>query len=422
MALVVGKGRGHGSPGPEPLQGPGPGEKKGNHLPSNALWAPLYTAVLAFMSLYAPQPVLPLLADTLAVSPEEVALLITVSLLPLGLAPVAYGYWLETVPARPLLVGATGALALTQLPFLWSDSFGLLLAARTLQGLLLPAIFTGLMAHLTATAPAGEVRRVLGYYIAATITGGFGGRLLTALMAEYASWRYAFALLALGLAAAALALLASRAQRAPSFARVRLATAWHLWRRPPLWRGYVIIFLAFGCFASLFNVLPFHLLTLDPTLGAAQLGWAYSGYLIGIVIAVNTATLSRWVGGSVAALQLGLWIFIGATLSFAIPALAWQFVAVWLFCAGMFTIHSTLSGYLNQLVSDYRGVVNGLYVACYYTGGTLGSFIPYYAYRQGGLTVYVAVLATLLLLALVLTQSLARWDRQHSPRDSVADP
>src|SRR5690606_6997113 len=51
----------------------------------------------SFTVLYAPQPLLPLLAAELGVGCPAASLLITVTLLPLSIAPVAYGFMLESV-------------------------------------------------------------------------------------------------------------------------------------------------------------------------------------------------------------------------------------------------------------------------------------------------------------------------------------
>ena len=58
---------------------------------------------------------------------------------------------------------------------------------------------------------------------------------------------------------------------------------------------------------------------------------------------------------------------------------------MFLFCAAMFLVHSTASGLVNRMAgSEHRGLTNGLYVAFYYAGGSVGSFAPGIVYRDYG--------------------------------------
>ena len=116
------------------------------------------TTFLTFCTLYAPQPLLPLLSAEFGVSPTDSALLITVTLVPLGLAPIVYGYFLQAIPARTMLRTAVFGLIINQLAFFAVTEFWHLVVLRLIQGLLMPAIFTSLMTYCATMAPTGKVR------------------------------------------------------------------------------------------------------------------------------------------------------------------------------------------------------------------------------------------------------------------------
>ena len=59
----------------------------------------LLLSVFGFSTLYAPQPLLPVLAVDFGRAPTEASLLITLAMLPLAVAPLIYGYLLVSVPA-----------------------------------------------------------------------------------------------------------------------------------------------------------------------------------------------------------------------------------------------------------------------------------------------------------------------------------
>jgi YNFM family putative membrane transporter len=74
------------------------------------------------------------------------------------------------------------------------------------------------------------------------------------------------------------------------------------------------------------------------------------------------------------------------------------YFAMFIFAAGMFTLHSVLSGYLNHLETSRKGMINGLYVSAYYSGGALGSFLPGLVYQSAGWTGFSILLIVLLLV------------------------
>jgi YNFM family putative membrane transporter len=75
---------------------------------------------------------------------------------------------------------------------------------------------------------------------------------------------------------------------------------------------------------------------------------------------------------------------------------------MFLFCGAMFLVHATASGVLNRYAAGRKGIVNGLYVAFYYGGGTVGSFLPGFIYRSFGWTAFIFALLVVALFALYI--------------------
>lgn len=368
----------------------------------------IYTTILAFSALYAPQPILPLLSAEFAVGPSQASLLITATLLPLGLAPVVYGFILESIPAKTLLRSAVLLLALSELPFLFVDSFWVLVATRLFQGLLLPAIFTSLMTYLSTMTESERIKQVMSIYIAATIFGGFSGRAVSGLIGGYSDWRYTFLLLSIGLGIAYILLFFLDVDARARFARLRGGAIAAVVGNRVFLKAYLIIFLVFFIFASLLNLLPFRLTELSDTVSGTLLATVYIGYLIGIVIALSSIAITHRCGGEVPTILLGLSVYALGIVLFALPNIPMIFATMWVFCAGMFLVHSVLSGYLNHQATEYKGVVNGLYISFYYAGGTLGSFLPGYIYRDLGWGSYIICLFVLVSIALAIGVNLRR--------------
>lgn len=372
----------------------------------------LYTAIAAFCALYAPQPLLALLSQQFQIDPSQTSLLITVTLLPLGLAPIFYGLILESVPSRTLLKYAVFLLAVTEIAFILVDSFWLLLTIRCIQGLLFPAIFTALMTYISTISRPEYVKKKIAYYVAATILGGFLGRFITGLAESYSHWHHGFILIsgALFIAWGLLHLLDSDAKL--HFSPPSLNTLKTIIQQPVFSKIYLIIFLSFFCFASVLNILPFHVSQLEQGISTLRIAMLYSGYLMGIIVALNAIRITHCCQGEAQAIFLGLSIYTLAILGLSIENTSLLFVDMFLFCGGMFLIHSVLSGYLNHLATQNKGVINGLYIACYYAGGTLGSYFPNYIYHTVGWRGYVVFLTILVSIALFTTYHLFKIAQQ----------
>ena len=123
----------------------------------------ILNTILVLSALYAPQPLLPVLSREFAVSREAAAALTTVTFIPLALAPLAYGYLLETVSPVRVLKWAVPLLAVSELFFAATNGFSALLLIRLLQGLLVPAILTSLMTYLSGRSSADTVQRAMAH-------------------------------------------------------------------------------------------------------------------------------------------------------------------------------------------------------------------------------------------------------------------
>ncbi len=359
----------------------------------------LFNTILALSVLYAPQPLLPVLSQQFEVSREAAAALITVTFIPLALAPLAYGYLLETVSPIRVLKIAVPLLALTELLFAATSSFPLLIFIRLIQGLLIPAILTSLMTYLSARSSADTVQRIMAIYIAATIFGGFIGRATSGLIANLFGWRFSFLALAVTLAIGFLTLFWLPETTGLKGSRPRFGAILETLRRPAFLPIYLSIFCLFLIFAAVMNFIPFRLTELSDQANELRIGLMYSGYMMGIVTSLGAPKIISWFSGELKTIRIGF-ICLGLTLIGLATNQIWLlFGMMFLFCGAMFLVHATASGLVNQLAgSEYRGLTNGLYVAFYYAGGSIGSFAPgiiYHHYGWNGFLISLAIICGL---------------------------
>jgi len=359
----------------------------------------LIASIIAFSTLYIPQPMLPLLAEQFGVSASEAGLLMTLAMLPLAVAPIFYGYILQAVPARLMLQVALGLLAANQVCFYFVDAFWQLLGLRFLQGMLLPAIFTALMTYCASMVPPERVRRAMGYYIGATIIGGFVGRLAGGVFASAFDWRTAFVVMGLMQLLPLVLLNRVDADADINFARLDSRSISRVLKN----RNYRFMFLAlasvFFVYSGILNIAPFHLVDIEPASTPFLVATLYLGYLVGAPMSFFSERISSWFGDECNGLYAGLVIHaIGlATMLFA--ALQGLILSMFLLAAGFFLIHALLSGLANHLADEHKGVVNGLYVSVYYFSGALGSWLPGYLYVEFAWQGMIVFFLLLLLLS-----------------------
>ncbi len=354
----------------------------------------IFNTILVLSVLYAPQPLLPVLSQEFSVSREAAAALTTVTFIPLALAPLAYGYLLETISPIRILKIAVALLAITELCFAGTSNFTLLITIRLIQGLLVPAILTSLMTYLSVHSPANKIQQVMAIYIAATIFGGFIGRAASGLIANLFGWQFSFLALAFSLCIGFLTLFRLPETTSLKITRPHPRAILETLRRPTFLPIYLSVFCLFLIFAAVMNFLPFRLTELSDQANELRIGLMYSGYMMGIVTSLGAPKFSSWLHSELKTIRIGL-ICLGLTLLGLAGDHIWLlFGMMFLFCGAMFLVHATASGLVNRLAgSEYRGLTNGLYVAFYYAGGSIGSFAPGIIYRHYGWNGFLITLA-----------------------------
>ena len=351
----------------------------------------LLCSLFIFFVLYAPQPLLGLFATQFSVSPAAAGSLMTATMVPLAIAPLIYGLILAKHNPLQILRYAMLGLAVSCIIFTLVPRFELLLLIRFIQGLILPAALTAMTTYIGMSYKADCLQKKMSLYIGSTIAGGYFGRVLAAVFADLRSWQSFYYVIAAGLILLALTMTnrtyqATKEPQSPLSYLKQLATA-------PILKLYSAVFCMFFCFAALLNYLPFILQDTFLITNTRDIGFVYSGYLIGALASIATPWLLKRSSGAWHLLS-GVFIFYcGTILILMSNQLIIFLVAFTGFCAAMFMIHSTAAPLVNKISKAPASVTNGGYVSFYYSGGALGSFLPGLVYQQYG---HIAFMITLL--------------------------
>lgn len=365
-----------------------------------------------FTTIYIPQPVLPVLGREFGVGVSGASLAVSGVVLGIALANLPFGALADRFPIRPILLAGGLMVTACGVASALAPTLPLLVAARFVQGLFVPALTTCLAAYLARVMPPERLNVVMGSYVSATVAGGLGGRLLGGLVFPPQHWRWAFLVASVLLLAATLAAHAGLpAEGAPPSAGKTAVRFRDVIFRHDLFRIYCVSAGAFFAFSAVFNFLPFYL-------HAPPYGWStravtllYLSYLVGVVAGPLAGGLSNRVGNGAAMVAGSLVFALGLALT--LMPNGWAIaLALALVCAGFFTLHAAAAGALNRKLEAGRGRANAVYVLFYYLGGALGITLAGQAYHLAGWNGVIVLGGAVLLIPLSTGVAERRSDRQ----------
>lgn len=368
----------------------------------------------AFLSFYAPQPLLPLLAAEFHSSVAAISMVITASTFGMAVfAPVAglaadhWGRKRVIVPSA-LLLAIPIALAGT------STSVGQLVFWRFLVGVFTPGVSVVIAAYINEEWLEG-VGSAMGAYVSGTVLGGFSGRMIMGLVASRFSWRSAFFTLAAINAVGAMGVWAwlpagRHFQRAHSTVATLAAMVRHL-KNPRLVATYAVGFCVLFSMLATFTYVNFYLAAPPFRLSTAALGLLFVVYLAG---AVAAPVAGRWVDlkGHRFVLTVAFTGGAAGILLTLLPSLPLIMVGLALCCTGVFTAQSASTSYVGLVAREARAAAVGLYVMFYYIGGSVGAAVPGRFWSRGGWPACVTLIASLQILIIILAAFF--WQPQKS--------
>ena len=351
-----------------------------------------------FTTVYIPQPVLPVLRLEFGVAEGVASRTVSAVVLGMALANLPFGALADRWPIRRILLGGGLVVAAAGLASALAPGLDLLVAARFVQGLFIPALTTCLAAHLAKVMPPGRLNVAMGTYVSATVLGGLSGRLLAGVLMPAAHWRWAFFLASALLVGAVLAAYAGLPPEPGAGPATRDATRFRdVLFRHDLVRVYGVGAGAYFVFSSVFNYLPFYLHGAPFHWSTRAITLLYLSYVMGVVAGPLAGRLSNAVGNGVA--MLGGTAVLAGGLGLTLVPAGWAMaVALTLVCAGFFTVHAAAAGALNRKLQAGRGRANAFYVLFYYLGGAAGITLSGHAYHAAGWHGVVALTGAALLV------------------------
>jgi YNFM family putative membrane transporter len=354
-----------------------------------------------FAVIYSTQAILPRLSADFGVSAATSGLTVSAVVLCLAAGAWLWGPLSDRWGRRRTLICASALVVPPTVMAGLAPNFGVLLACRALQGLILPGLLTvGPLYVMEVFGPAMG-GRAMGYYLSALVAGGLLGRVGVALASAAVGWRVPLVALALLPAGSAVEMWRTRPDAPPQPAPPHGGRAVRrLLANPRVLAASGAGAGAFLAFVGIFSYVTFRLESDAFGWSETASGLVFLLWILGGLGPVAGRFTDRFGWRPVALAMLacvaaGILLTLPATLLTLLPALA-------LITAGMFCgVTAAQIGIATASDTD-RGTATAIYFSVYYAAGAAGGYLPGLAWEAWAWPGVVAVALAGLLPALGL--------------------
>jgi len=390
--------------------------------PSNwAAAAVTLCGVCAFLQLYCTQPLLPLFTTLFHASKTGVGLTVSAATLGVALSAPVFGALTERLPRKRVIVASLLGIAIPTFMAATATSLAQLIFWRFLQGIMVPGVVAVIVTYIGEEWPPDRVALIMSFYVSGTALGGFTGRVGTGILTDAFNWRIAF--LALGAAslagAGAVAAWLPRGRRrpAPVAAEARISFPYQvqaLFRSRRLIATFAVGFNVLFSLVGVFTWITFKLSDAPFRLSTTALSSLFFVYLIGLLVTpvagflISRIGLRVGIAGAIALSMAGVLLTLSSSLLIVILGLA-------LVCSGVFIAQTAAQSHLRVAAPPgSRVTAAGLYMTCYYFGGTAAGFVPGAFWAMGKWPACAAFIIAMQAVALGI--ALVGW---RSPRTAI---
>ena len=337
------------------------------------------TAFLTVVDLFATQAILPTLTLAYNVTPAAMGFAVNSSTMGMAIAGLIVSLFSQRIDRR---LGILVSLAMLSIPtalLAVAPDLTTFTVLRITQGLCMASAFTLTLAYLGEECSAADAGGAFAAYITGNVASNLIGRLISAALADHLglAWNFYF-FAAVNLAGAVLVYYT--VARTTPMAQMGLAArspfaAWleHL-RNPRLRAAFGIGFCILFAFIGTFTYVNFVLVRPPLSLGPMQLGFVYFVFLPSVLTTLLAGRAVHRLGtrptlwGSLAIAAAGLPLLL-------LHQLAVVLLGMVLIGVGTFFAQATATGFVSRAATADRGAASGIYLACYFAGGLVGTAV-----------------------------------------------
>ena len=371
--------------------------------------------VCAFLELYCTQPLLPLLTRLFHASKTGVGMTVSAATLGVAISAPVFGALTERLARKRVIVASLVGVSVPTLLAATSTSLGQLIFWRFLQGIMVPGIIAVVVTYIGEEWAPDRVALIMSLYVSGTALGGFIGRVSSGILADWFSWRISFLVLGVAALAGAPAVAAwlprGRRRMPPPAASTSQLTFLYrvqgLFRNRRLVATFAVGFNVLFSLVAVFTWITFHLSAPPFLLSTTALSSLFFVYLIGLVVTpaagylITKVGLRAGIAGAICCSMTGVLLTLAPSLPVVILGLT-------LLSSGVFISQTASQSHLRVAApAGTRVTAAGLYVTCYYLGGTAAGVVPGAFWAFGKWPACVGFIVAMQALALAI--ALVGW-------------
>lgn len=221
-------------------------------------------------------------------------------------------------------------------------------------------------------------------YVAATVFGGLVGRIFSGFIATNFSYEYVFYSLSVAILISLFFINKLDYEGEATMVKPKIKDISLILKDKRFVLIYFIMFCMFFVFAGVLNVLPFRVKDISESFSEFQISLLYLGYGMGIIVSLGSKRIVNYFKGEINTIFIFIAFFLFITIFLTNEDIIYLFLLLFLFCIGMFTVHTVSTGLANSMKSSQKSLTSGMYLTFYYLGGATGSFFPSIIYEHFG--------------------------------------
>jgi len=366
-------------------------------------------AFLTLVDLFAAQAILPSLVVKFGVSRATMGFAVNASTFGMAIAGIAVALFGRNIDRRNGIWISLAVLAIPTTLLSMTDDITAFALLRVAQGLCMSAAFTLTVAYLAEHFSPGQATGALAAYVTGNVASNFFGRIMSAAVADTFGISTNFlTFAALNLAGAALVWFAlKKTERMMATGGEMPGT--HAWTAQfmdrQLRNAFAIGFLILFVFIGTFTYVNFQLTAAPISLSPMALGLVYFVFLPSMITTPLAGRVARrfgprtGIGLTLAVAVLGLKAMLATSLPVVLAGMA-------LVASGTFLAQAIATGHVGRTARRDKAAASGIYLASYYAGGLVGSFVLGQVFDRIGWAACVAVLIAALGIAIALARPL----------------
>ena len=365
-------------------------------------------------SLFFIQPLLPVLAVEYDVPVSQVSIILSAETALLAIGLLFTGTLSDHYGRKKLIIVSLllGGLLTMLCPLV--ESWAMLVALRAVIGLALSGIAAAATAYISEEVAPVVAGVVTGYFVFGNSMGGMSGRIVAIQLIDHISINtifYGFAISLILVALLVYFLLPASQNFKPTqnlnVLRVVKGAASHF-KNKKLALAFVISFIIFGVFTSLYNYLAFFLKGEPFHISPANAGLLSFSFALSFFTAPQAGRLSAKYGSMRVLRALFVMMALGMLLTLTSNVVTFIIGAV-IFTGCFFGCHSIGLSWVSKNATHARGQAVALYLFFYYMGGSVIGFVNGFVFHsmgwQGMTGFIIALLAVGAVVATYLSSS-----------------